>query len=124
MGSLFAEAKGGSIEACLDRMAVRRMNNLKGRNPHKRQFLIDLTHIVIGCAAVGITVFAFLDLDNRMALFPFVFALAALLNFINGIPRLGGNLYRNPQMRAGIALIVIGLLLLAFAAVSAYTLWR
>ncbi len=97
---------------------------MKGRNPHKRQFLIDLTHIVIGCAAVGITVFAFWDLDNRMALFPFVFALAALLNFINGIPRLDGNRHRNPQLKAGIALIVSGVLLLAFAAVSAYTLWR
>lgn len=86
--------------------------------------LIDLAHIVIGCAAVAITVFAFWDLDARMDLFPFVFALAALLNFINGIPRLGGNFHRNPQLKAGIALIVVGVLLLAFAAVSAYTLWR
>ena len=96
----------------------------KGRNPHRLQLMIDLAHIVIGCAAVAIAVFAFLDLDNRMRLFPFVFALASLLNFINGIPRLGGNFRRNPQLKTGIFMIVVGTALLAFAAASAYTLWR
>lgn len=100
------------------------MKKQNGRNPHKRQLMIDLAHIVIGMAAVAIAVFSFLDLDNRMGLFPFVFALAALLNFINGIPRLGGSFRRNPQLKAGIFLIVVGIVLLAFAAVSAYTLWR
>lgn len=96
----------------------------KSRNPHRRQLMIDLAHIVIGCAAVAIAVFSFLDLDNRMHLFPFVFALAALLNFINGIPRLGGNFRRNPQLKSGIFMMVVGTALLAFAAASAYTLWR
>lgn len=95
-----------------------------GRNPHKQQLAIDLAHIVIGCAAVAIAVFAFLDLESRMGLFPFVFALAALLNFINGIPRLGGSFRRNPQLKAGLFLVAVGVVLLAFAAVSAYTLWR
>ena len=95
-----------------------------GRNPHKRQFMIDLAHVVIGCVAVAITVFAFFDLDHRMYLFPAVFALAALLNLINGIPRLGGTFRRNPQLKAGIFLVILGVALLAFAAVSAYTLWR
>ncbi|MBQ8815533.1 MAG: hypothetical protein IJZ85_13670 [Lachnospiraceae bacterium] len=95
-----------------------------GRNPHKRQLMIDLAHIVIGSAAVAIAVFAFVDLDNRMIWFPFVFALAALLNFINGIPRLGGTFRRNPQLKAGIFLVIVGVALLAFAAGSAYTLWR
>ena len=95
-----------------------------GKNPHKRQFMIDLAHIVIGCAAVAITVFAFVDLDHRMYLFPAVFALAALLNFINGIPRLGGTFRRNPQLKTGIFLVILGVALLAFAAVSAYTIWR
>lgn len=99
-------------------------NKTKSRNPHRQQLIIDLAHIVIGCAAVGIAVFSFLDLDNRMGLFPFVFALAALLNFINGIPRLGGNFRRNPQLKAGIFMIILGAALLIFAAVSAYTLWR
>lgn len=98
--------------------------NKKGRNPHRRQLMIDLAHIVIGIAAVTIAVFSFLDLDNRMGLFPFVFALAALLNFINGIPRLGGTFRRNPQLKKGIFLIAVGAALLIFAAVSAYTLWR
>jgi uncharacterized membrane protein HdeD (DUF308 family) len=96
----------------------------KRRNPHRRQMMIDLAHIIIGCAAVGIAVFSFLDLDNRMGLFPFVFALAALLNFVNGIPRLGGTFRRNPQLKKGIVMLVFGVLLLAFSAVSAYTLWR
>lgn len=100
------------------------MKKIKTKNPHGRQLLIDLAHILIGCAAVAITVFAFFDLDNRMGLFPFVFALAALLNFINGFPRLAGNPRRNSQLKVGMALIVVGVLLLAFAAVSAYTLWR
>lgn len=96
----------------------------KNRNPHRRQLMIDLAHIVIGCAAVAIAVFSFMDLDNRMELFPFVFALAALLNFINGIPRLGGNFRRNPQLKAGIMLVAVGIALLIFAVLSAYTLWR
>lgn len=96
----------------------------KGRNPHKKQLMIDLAHIVIGIAAVAIAAFSFLDLDNRMGLFPFVFALAALLNFINGIPRLGGTFRRNPQLKAGIFLVIVGVALLIFAAASAYTLWR
>ena len=97
---------------------------MKSRNPHRRQLMIDLAHIVIGCAAVAIAVFSFMDLDNRMHLFPFVFALAALLNFINGIPRLGGSFRRNPQLKAGIMLVVVGVALLIFAVLSAYTLWR
>lgn len=100
------------------------MKKVKARNPHSRQLWIDLVHIVIGCAATAITVFAFLDLDNRMGMFPFVFALAALLNFINGIPRLGGNFHQNTQWKTGVMLMVVGVLLLAFAALSAYTLWR
>lgn len=96
----------------------------KNRNPHRRQLMIDLAHIVIGCAAVAIAVFSFMDLDHRMHLFPFVFALAALLNFINGIPRLGGSFRRNPQLKTGIFLIVVGVALLLFAILSAYTLWR
>ena len=100
------------------------MKKKKGRNPHRRQLMIDMAHIVIGIAAVAIAVFSFLDLDNRMGLFPFVFALAALLNFINGIPRLGGTFRRNPQLKTGLFLIAVGTALLIFAAVSAYTLWR
>lgn len=100
------------------------MKKVKARNPHSRQLWIDLVHIVIGCVATAITVFAFLDLDNRMGMFPFVFALAALLNFINGIPRLGGNFHQNTQWKKGVMLMVAGVLLLAFAALSAYTLWR
>jgi len=53
-----------------------------------------------------------------------VFALAALLNFINGIPRLGGNFHQNTQWKTGVMLMVAGVFLLAFAALSAYTLWR
>lgn len=103
---------------------VREMKKTPSRNPHKKQLIIDLAHIVIGLAAVGITIFAFLDLDNRMQWFPAVFALAALLNFLNGIPRMTGNAHRNPQLKAGIALVIAGIGLLLFAAVSAYTLWR
>ena len=100
------------------------MKKVNARNPHNRQWWIDLVHIVIGCAVTAITVFAFMDLDNRMGLFPFVFALAALLNFINGIPRLGGNFHQNTQWKTGVMLMVAAVLLLAFAALSAYTLWR
>lgn len=103
---------------------VKAMKKTSNRNPHKKQLMIDLAHIVIGCAAVGITIFVFLDLDRRMQWFPAVFALAALLNFLNGIPRITGSTRRNPQMKAGIALVIVGIGLLAFAAVSAYTLWR
>ncbi len=100
------------------------MKKVSASNPHNRQLWIDIIHIVIGGAATAITVFAFMDLDNRMRLFPFVFALAALLNFINGIPRLGGNFHQNTQWKTGVMLMVAGVLLLAFAALSAYTLWR
>lgn len=100
------------------------MKKVNAKNPHNRQLWIDIVHIVIGCAATAVTVFAFMDLDNRMGLFPFVFTLAALLNFINGIPRLGGNIHQNTHWKTGVMLIVAGVLLLAFAALSAYTLWR
>ena len=100
------------------------MKKGSGRNPHNRQLWIDFIHIVIGCAATAIAVFAFMDLDTRMGLFPFVFALAALLNFVNGIPRLGGNFHQNTQWKSGVMLMVAGVFLLAFAALSAYTLWR
>ena len=89
------------------------------KNPHRTKATMDLIHIVICLAIVVLAVFAFAAPRENMHLFSAIFALAAVLNFLNGVPRLKRGRGTRGRVLSGIFLCVIGVLLLGMAVLSA-----
>ena len=98
----------------------------KNRNPHLTGVVMDLAQVVL-CG--GIVVCAGMIFLNPVfqRLFPVVFALASLIQFLHGVPKLAG--YRHSHgaegglLAAGLVLCVLGAVLAALAVISAVTVW-
>ena len=106
---------------------MRNNTRRKRRNPHMAAMMMDGAHVIL---CIGIVVFAviiFLNPVQFQQFFPVVFGLAALMQFLHGVPKIlayrrshGGE---KGRLIAGILLCVLGLLLAAVAVVSAVTIW-
>ena len=83
-----------------------------------------MIHVGICIIVVVLAVAAFLDIDNRYFLFPVVFLLTAVLNFVNGIARFGKNRTEDSGVLPGTVLLVMGIVMLLLTVVSAYVTWR
>ena len=94
---------------------------MKGRrNPHRQKLQLDLAHIVICVVIVALAVITFMDMEHRFFLFPVIFALAAALNFINGIIRVNRVHMEDSQFVPGMLLCIAGGALAVLAVFSAY----
>ncbi len=85
---------------------------------------LDLIHLVICVIVVALAFIAFLDIDQRYFLFPAVFFLTAVLNFVNGFVRFDRTRGEEGGVLPGMLLIGTGCLLLALTIVSGYVTWR
>lgn len=96
----------------------------KHRSPRNITLIMDWVHILFGILIVLMGIFAFLNPQKNMFLFPFIFLLAAVMNLINGIHhyRQGGRQKR--KKAAAIGQLVIAAALLSVAIVSAVSIWR
>ena len=100
----------------------------KSRNPHLAGVMMDLAHIVLCVGIVAFAVLVFLNPEQYRRLFPMVFALAAMMQFLHGIPKISA--YRRTHgsnamlLAAGAGICVLGVILAALAFVSAVTIWR
>ena len=94
------------------------------RNPRSDALMLDLIHIVIGILVVVCAVFAFLDPEKNRFLFPVIFALAALLNSVNGWMELKNSGRDKRRRNAGVLQCMAAVLLLAVGVVSAISIWR
>ena len=85
---------------------------------------MDVVHIVFGALIVLLAVITFLNPEGNQILLPVIFALAALLNVINGIHkfRTSGRSWR--RKAAAAAQLLLAVILLAVAVVSAISIWR
>ncbi len=94
----------------------------KGRR--NEALLMDVVHIVFGALIVLLAVITFLNPEGNQILLPVIFALAALLNVINGIHkfRTSGRSWR--RKAAAAAQLLLAVILLAVAVVSAISIWR
>ena len=99
----------------------------KNRNPHLTGVVMDLAHVVLCVGIVVCAVMIFLNPVYYQRLFPVVFALAALVQFLHGFPKLGG--YRQSHgldkglLASGMVLCILGVVLAALSVVSAVTVW-
>ncbi len=94
----------------------------KGRR--NAALLMDAVHIVFGALIVLLAVITFLNPEGNQILLPVIFALAAVLNVINGIHkfRISGRSTRKKAASAAQLLLV--LLLILVAVISAISIWR
>ncbi len=99
---------------------------MPGRNrhsPRKLGTILDVTHIMIGICVVLMAIFAFFDPERYMFLFPIIFFLAALLNFLTGwfyirmFPRI------RKKKAAGVMYIVISVVIAVLCILSAVAIY-
>lgn len=87
-------------------------------------FILDLIHIVIGLAVVVLAVISFLNPNGHLTLFPIIFVLAAILNYVNGYFRISQSGRNKKKKVSGILLLLLGTALTLLAVISAVSLWR
>ena len=97
--------------------------NRRMKNPHRANTTIDLLHIVICVAIIVLAVLGFLKPAENMKLFCVIFALASVLNFINGVPRLKRVRGQQGRFFSGLFLCAVAVVLLVLAVVSAIAFW-
>lgn len=88
------------------------------------EFVMNITHIVIGVIIVILAVLAFLNPDENMLLFPVIFLLAAVLNLVNGVNRMRHSSREKKKKLSGALLLLFGCGLLGLSVVSALSIWR
>lgn len=87
----------------------------------------DLAHVVLCVGIVAFAVLIFLNPSQYQRLFPLVFFLASLMQFLHGTPKI--TAYRRSHgsngmlLAAGVGICVLGVLLAGLAFVSAVTIW-
>ena len=88
---------------------------------------MDAAHVILCVGIVVLAVIIFLNPEQFQYLFPIVFGLAALMQFLHGIPKLVA--YRQShgtetgRLVSGLLLCGLGVLLIVVAAVSGVTIW-
>ena len=106
---------------------MRNNTKRKRRNPHMATMMMDAAHVILCIGIVAFAVIIFLNPVQFQHFFPVVFGLAALMQFLHGVPKILA--YRRShgeekgRLIAGILLCVLGLLLGVVAVVSAVTTW-
>ncbi len=99
----------------------------KNRNPHLSGVVMDLAHVILCVGIVVCAVMIFLNPVFYQKLFPVVFALACMIQFLHGVPKLAGyhrsHGAEGSLLAAGIVLCALGVVLAVLAIVSAVTVW-
>ena len=95
----------------------------KRKNGRNSTFGLDILHIVVGILIVIFAVLAFLKPDENRILFPAIFLLASILNFVNGYDRFQKGRGRKKQRMSGAVLMSAGVGLFLLCVLSALTIW-
>ena len=88
----------------------------------------DLAHVVLCVGIVALAVLVFLNPVQYRQLFPFVFVLASVMQFLHGAPKISA--YRRSHgsnaalLAAGIGICILCVFLAVLACISAVTIWR
>lgn len=100
------------------------MGQERKRGSRAPAFVLDVVHVVIGILVVVLAILAFLNPEDNMILFPVIFLLASILNFINGIDRYQNGRGQRKTQLSGMVLMAVGVVLLLLCIISAVTIWR
>ena len=93
-------------------------------SPRKLGTILDAAHIAIGICVVLMAVFAFFNPVRYMFLFPLIFLLASILNFMTGIFYIRMYPRVRKKKAAGSLYIVIGSITAVLCIVSAVAVYR
>lgn len=98
----------------------------KSFNPNRLKTFTDIGYVVVALAVIILTVIAIIDPDQHVRLFTFVFILAAVLNFMSGIPllRSSSNNTKKRTKVKGFFFCIAAMVLLLFAVVTILAFWR
>ena len=98
----------------------------KNFNPNRLKTLMDIGYVVVASAVVILTAIAIIDSDQHVRLFTFVFALAAILNLMSGIPllRCVSNQSRKRTRMKGFFFCLAAMVLSGFVVVTIFAFWR
>ncbi|MBQ9886669.1 MAG: hypothetical protein IJM37_07420 [Lachnospiraceae bacterium] len=93
------------------------------KNPFLKQIIANAIYVLIAAMIVGCGVYALIKGEAGKVFYPIVFFLAAILNFTDGIPRLFVDSRSKNKKIGGVALCVLGVIMLMVAGITAYTVW-
>jgi uncharacterized membrane protein HdeD (DUF308 family) len=96
----------------------------KKKNPRNAALLLDLLHVVIGLLVVICAVLAFINPEQNRIMFPVIFALAAVMNGVNGWVKLRSTGHGVRSFTGGILQCLAAAALLAIGIVSMISIWR
>lgn len=99
------------------------MYNYRTKNPYSKRIIANTIYVVLAVLVAGSGIYALIMGEEGRVLYPVVFLLSAALNLTDGIPRLIGDVRNRKRRIRGMVLCIIGLLLIAVAAVIAYAVW-
>lgn len=89
-----------------------------GKNLRDKIFMLDMIHIAIGILIIVLAIIAFLDPNNKLALFPIIFAMAGILEVMK-VYKGFKILKRNDKRRRYIILnVLLSILLFLVAIIS------
>ena len=100
------------------------MASKRERAFRKVRVVIDVVNIILSIAVVGITVYTFMDVHNRMHIFPGIFYLGALINAITGVKHvISDNSGRAVLWKNSVGECVKVLMLSGYVRIIADNLW-
>lgn len=94
----------------------------KVTNPRKLHLIIDVVHVVICLIIIIMAVITFWKPMENDKCYPFIFGLAAILNFINAVVTYQES-GRKKNIISVAALILIGVIFLVVTVISAMSVW-
>lgn len=99
------------------------MGQDRKRGSRAPAYALDILHVVTGILVVVLAILAFLNPEDNMILFPVIFLLVAVLNFVNGMERFKSGRGQKKKKISGISLMAAGGGLLLLSVISAITIW-
>lgn len=84
------------------------MSSKKDRVLRRIRIVIDVINVILSIAVIGLVIYTFLDVSERMEYFPYIFYIGASVNAITGIKHMISQ-----KKLQGLAVWIFGAVLIA-----------
>lgn len=95
----------------------------RGKSLRNASMIVDILHVVVGIVIVTLAVILFINPEDHMFLFPYIFFLASVLNLVNGIYKIRLSGREKKKKAAGMVVLLFGTLLMGLTVISAVSIW-
>lgn len=90
----------------------------------KFQTIVDIVHVIICIAIIVLAAVVFWKPLEHEFFYPFIFLLAAILNFVSALAKFGGARQGRNRFLPIFIPIVLGIILLVITFLSVISIWR